>query len=297
MTKARFVMSVDGGGARSTAALWTSDGHLLTRSRNAPCLFSYDPEGAIQIVRALWTEMCPVVGLDKSAGRQDASISIASGALGQAQVRARMFEAFDEFRAISLSSHGYAALIGAFGGGPGAVLLCEDEISACSFGHDHNYRALGGWQAPWASRGSAAWIGQQMIADYLQSRDGLAPFKDSLLWSEVESRIGQGREPVLQWIQSARPQDFASFAPAIVEAEQSGDAEAIDLITAACDEIRKMITVIRGDPPLPFEIAGSLGRILRPYLDLPQSSARPSLHRGAFLIGNGEIAPEFFNQK
>ena len=72
---------------------------------------------------------------------------------------------------------------------------------------------------PAVDRGSGAWLGARLVADYLDQLDGAASSPGSSAcgcrWPE---RIGTDHEPILAWLRTARAADFATLAPAIVAA-------------------------------------------------------------------------------
>jgi len=293
MTTTRFILTVDGGATKTSMAIWTGAGDLLSKANGRACNIFQDTAGSIAAIEALWGELHSVVGLDRTTDRDKVTLSLGVAGASLRAARDACRDAFADFRHCLISSDGYVSLAGAFGGGPGAVLAVGTGIVGCRFDADGSYTQLSGWGFPVGDRGSGAWLGLQMLADYLQARDGVAAIAESSLWPIIEERIGNDREQILAWLSRATPGDFATFAPAILDAATNKDAEAVDLVTCAVDEIHRLGRQLVGDPPVPLQITGSLGRALKPLLSLEESSARASPHRGALLIGLGDVRPEF----
>lgn len=293
MVVSRFIVTVDGGGSNTSMALWARSGHMLSRAQGPACNIYRDAEAGFEVIEDLWLEVRSVVGLHPIKERDQATISLGLAGAGLPSARQLVREQFSGFADCLVSGDGYASLIGAFGGGAGAILSVGTGVVGCRIDHKGVYQQLGGWGFPVGDRGGGAWLGMQLIADYLQMRDGAGLIEDSGLWSIVEEKIGKNKPEVLLWLQKAQPADFAELAPFIVEAASHEDEEAVDLIHYAIDEIRRLSVPLIGDPPLPLQITGSLGRALRPWLSLQEADARASPHRGALLIGLGEVAAEF----
>ena len=293
MANARFILTIDGGGTKTTAAFWTASGHLLTRARGNASNIYQDCEASIAVIDQLWQGIPSVVGLEPGSGRAEVALSLGLAGASLPAARSAVREKFAGFQQCFISTDGYAALIGAFGGGPGAIVTVGTGAMGCRIDESGKFDVLGGWGFPAGDRGSGAWLGLQLISDYLQAKDGIGLIGESVLWPLVDRTIGQHRNDILAWLKAATPGDFASFAPAIVNAAREGDEEALDLIHAAAEEITRLADKVTYDGQLPLQITGSLGRALKPWLDLNEGSARASPHRGAFIIGTGEAPPEF----
>lgn len=293
MSTPRFILTINGGGTKTTAAFWTKAGHLLSRAHGGPCNLFTDQQAGIAVVDQLWRELSGVVGLDPRAGRAEVAVSLTVAGAGLAPARRDCQQALSDFQRCLISSDAYGALIGAFGGGPGAILVAGTGVSGCRLDAHGTVETLGGWGLRAGDRGGGAWLGVQLVADYLQFKDQIPPRVESSLWDMVEQVVGSERPEILEWLTTATPADFGQWAPAILDAAMAGDPEGLDLVQAASEELRKLANRLTGDPPLHLQITGSLGRALRPWLELDESDARASPHRGALLIGTGDVAPEF----
>lgn len=293
MSSAKFILSISSGSERTTAALWTKAGHLLTRCHAAPVHFAFDDvDFAIAQLESLWRQAHGVIGLDPLGGKAETAVSLGVAGIDSPSIRTRLGQALTGFRSCSISSDAYACLIGAFGGGPGALMLVDLDIVACRIADRGEFEKFSGWGSPFLQRGSGVWLGAQLVADYLQKRDGILPV-ESELFDFAQATIGTDRAAIQAWLQQADPGQFAALVPSILEFADAGDPEAMDLVQAAVEELKRLETKVKGDPPLRFQIVGSLGRALRPLLDPAVGDARASPHRGAFLIGLGQVSPEY----
>ncbi len=106
------------------------------------------------------------------------------------------------FARVELSSDAYTALIGAFEGGPGALLVIGTGSVGCVLDRDGSSRQLGGWGFPAGDGGSGAWIGLRLLGAWLEFRDGIG--EDSLLCPGVSAALPQERAAILDWMR-ARP--------------------------------------------------------------------------------------------
>lgn len=298
MSRAAYVLAVDGGGSKTAAALLDPAGTVLAATRAGPANLYREPAAGLAEIAGAWTRLCAMAGLVPAQAAAATIVSAGLAGIGGPAQRAAFASAFADFGGRCLSSDGYTAFLGVFGAGMGALLSVGTGIVAYRRGADGPLRQRSGWGFPAADRGSGAWLGARLVADYLDQLDGAASLPGSSLWPQVAERIGTDREPILAWLRTARAADFATLAPAIVAAAGQ-DELAAALLAEAQGHVRRLALALAPSPAAPLALAGGLAGIFRADLGrllgaalLPAERPCDPLH-GAWLIATGAVPPEY----
>lgn len=279
------VLAVDGGGSKTHAGLFAPDGTELARSRAGPCNLYRDADGGVAALLEAWRGCCGAGGPAPDAVVVSAGLA-GLGAAGAAdQVRA----ALAGFAQVHLSSDGYAALAGAFGAGPGVLVVAGTGVAGLARGADGRLRGASGWGFPAGDRGGGAWLGFALVQRWLERLDGY-PGPESPLWSAAAGLAGTERPAILTWLRRADPADFAALAPAITAA---GDALAEELLEEAAGHLVRLVRAIRPEGA-PLAMSGGLAAALAPRVEAALGPVRlgacPLL--GAWRIAQGEVIAE-----
>jgi glucosamine kinase len=159
---------------------------------------------------------------------------------------------------------------------------------------------LSGWGFPVADRGSGAWLGLRLVAEYLDWLDGAAAIPSSTLWPTAEERLGREREGILAWLKDTRAADFAALAPAVVAAAQAGDPLGTALLAEGAGHLHCLARALEPTPEAPLALGGGLAEIYRRGLlaelgaaALVPAARHPDPIQGAWLVATGQVPPEF----
>jgi glucosamine kinase len=296
---ATYILAVDGGATKTEAELLLPDGQVLARARSGPCNLYRDAARGIASVEAAWQACFAEAGLDAWESAPDTCLSAGVAGLSAVGAVARFRTAFARFRRIDLSGDGYTALIGAFDGGPGALISIGTGVIGCRLGLDGTFRSASGWGFPIGDRGSGAWLGFALIAAWLEHLDGY-PGRDPAtpLWAITRQTLGAHQPAILAWLLVALPQDYAALAPAIVDAARQGDRFASSLLDQAAQHVAELARALGPSPAMRLALAGGLAPSLASRITALLGSeclapeVAPAPLRGAWLIGSGRVAPE-----
>ena len=155
-----------------------------------------------------------------------------------------------------------AAHIGAFGGGPGLLILSGTGSMAWARDAAGASHRVGGWGDVIGDEGSSHWIGCRALNLVSQSLDGRAG--PTAIVDAAFDYLGLDRsEPVNAlegWVAGLGNlrAGVASLAVVVDRVAQDGDAAARSIIDAAADELAKHIAAIAGrcDPDADWTYAG-----------------------------------------
>jgi glucosamine kinase len=300
MSTAPYVFAIDGGGSKTVAALLTVDGTELARCRTGPANLYRDPVPGLAAVAEAWQELCARAGLDPARTAPTTVVSAGFAGVSGAAQRQAFRSAFAHFATCRLSSDGYTAFLGVFGQGAGALLSIGTGVIAYRRGAQGPLQVRSGWGFPVADRGSGAWLGLRLVAEYLDWLDGAAAIPGSRLWTAAEERLGRQRETVLAWLKDARAAEFATLAPAVIAAAREGDALGRALLVEGAGHLRRLALALEPTPAAPLALGGGLAEVYRPDLRAELEAAalvpaehRPDPIRGAWLVATGQVPPEF----
>ena len=275
---------VDAGGTHSRARLMAGDGAVLAQATSGPCNPSTDVARAAASLRDLWSAC--------GTGHDAASITLCIGGAGMyvAPVRAAFLAAVPAFARTIVVSDGYAALIGAGGGAPAALIIAGTGVVAHRLFADGTSIQRDGWGWIGGDRGSGAWIGRRAMRHALAVLDEIIP--PAPLSEAVADALGARDRKAGTWIAGLGPDRLASLVP-LVLANPCPVSEAI--LQGAAEWLAALAGALRLDPGIELFMAGGLAETLRGRIAAlrghPVLTPRQDAITGCFLIASGQ-APE-----
>lgn len=131
----------------------------------------------------------------------------------------------DEFGVpVAVTSDVVTAHAGALWGEPGVLLIAGTGAVALGVAADA-HRSVDGWGPDLGDLGSGSWLGREGVRAVLRARDGLGPA--TVLSDVLPLLIGDDTSPIA-WVGAAAAPArlLATFAPAVLDAAEQGDAAA-----------------------------------------------------------------------
>jgi len=245
MTHQPLVLGVDGGGTKTTGLLAEASGTILARGRG---------EGSNQNVIGIDNAARNLAGLiatlARTAGRTVAEIgSAVLGLAGAGAERDRriLIEAIQaRLRTmglppvpLSIESDGRIALEGAFNGGPGVVAVAGTGSVVMGKSPDGTTISIGGWGRVIGDEGSGYCIGLEALKSVSREIDGRGAA--GRLRVTISARFGlETRERIIAAVYREKF-DIPSIAPAVIDAAESGDGVALEILTRAAREFAPQV--------------------------------------------------------
>ena len=253
MTALENILCLDLGGTGTRAALYTIDGREAQRTDASAGALSLGIDVTEAIVRTVAAEL----GISPETTR----LVMGLAGAGLSHARSQLQKRLSDFQGNQIVGDGYAALLSATGGSPGALIAVGTGVTALALDAAGRTRALSGWGFPAGDIGGGAWIGLQVLKGHMRHADGLD--RDYPLHDAVAAVVGRKTAAVQTWNVGARPRDFASLAPLVFEtADTSWSAQ---LLTRAATEIAALGTELGAAD---VTLAGGLGPRLAPWVSL-----------------------------
>ncbi|MEZ0169301.1 BadF/BadG/BcrA/BcrD ATPase family protein [Microvirga sp. TS319] len=278
-------LGIDGGGTKCRARLRDADGNLLGEGSGGPSNVRLDPDLVWNSILTACREAVAQAGLRDEVF---ASTHVGMGAAGAGQASAveRLLSRPHPFASFSIDTDAHTAWLGAFNGGDGAILILG--TGSCGYGGvGGQCRYVGGWGFEISDEGSGAALGRELLRRCVWAHDGRiasTPLSDALL-AEFRNDL----EVLVDWVGTARPGDYARYAPLVFAHADRRDPLAIALVQDSAAGATHIATRLLelGAPALC--LFGGLAEPLRPWMPPPvqQTIVPPQADAldGAILLG------------
>lgn len=281
MAQATFA-GVDGGGTRSTLVLADGAGRELAReSGPAGLVDPRHPERSAEVIAGLVRRALERAGADAPPAALCAGLAGVGNEAERVAVE-RALAGAGAAGAVRIVSDGEIALHGAFGGGPGVLLVAGTGSVAYGRGADGRMERCGGWGMFVGDEGSGYAIGRAGLAAALRSVDGREA-ETRLLPRFLELLRLDGARAIPPWAGRAAKGDVAALARHVVDLAAAGDGVALRLVEQQAEQLARHVTALAhrldpwpGDVPVVFH-----GGVLRSglYASLVERSMDRDSHR------------------
>jgi glucosamine kinase len=267
-----FFLGVDGGGSRCRARLEAADGTVLGRGLSGPASMRFGLAAARDAIMTATRQCLQEAGLTEDAlGHVYAGIGLAG--TGQRGARRELQSWRHPFAGAWFEGDGYLALLGAFAGGEGGVVIAGTGSIAITY-QEHTVR-IGGYGFPVSDEGSGADIGLNAIRHALRTLDGRAA--PTAFSQEVMAAFANDPAAIIDWMEDATATDFAALAPIVVRHAAAGEANARLLMQQAASHITALVEALRARGVRRIALAGGLADAVKRYMaaDLVASLVAP----------------------
>jgi glucosamine kinase len=266
-------IGVDGGGTKTKVLVEDGLGFELGTAIAGP--------GNIRSVAGAWAsvnqgieEALKNAGIDLSDKnyRFHVGLGLAGTEVQEARSAFLKFaDAYPKYHSLVLDSDAYAACLGVHGNKNGAIIIVGTGV--IGFQVEYGVRSrVGGWGFPHADEGGGAWLGMEALRLTFKGLDGRVEVTPML--EAIFQRFNQNQSELVSFANHAKPGDFASIAPLVLEHLNLGDVHAKALIAKASHEIDLVAFALEkkreksqmGESPLPLCLLGGISKFLEPYL-------------------------------
>lgn len=256
-----LLLGVDGGGTRCRARLTDADGSVLGHGVAGPANIRFGVTESFAAVHDAVGQCLEHSGLSGADHRIVACLALAGASEPRELAQAQSYP--HPFRRTIVTTDAEAACVGAHGGEDGGIVIVGTGSIGWANVRGRCYR-VGGWGFPLSDEGSGAWIGSEILRRVFWARDGRIGWTSVL--DAVFERFGGDPHEIVRWMGTARPRDFASLAPLVVEHAAAGDAGAVEVINLAAKHVEQMLERLQqfGAPRL--ALMGGLAGKVEPYL-------------------------------
>jgi glucosamine kinase len=260
----RLFLGVDGGGTASRSRLRDEAGRLLGEGSAGPGNARLGDAAFAEVMKAC-RQAIAAAGLgDADLPRIHAGFGLAG--TQQPEDRQSVLDRKHPFASLTVDTDAYAALLGAFRGQDGAILIVGTGSAGLALVGGKRIN-VGGWGADIADEGSGMAIGRLAIRRSLWAHEGMAPMTP--LAGEIMARFDNKPPSAVIWAGTATPGDFGRFAPLVFDHADRRDPLAIEILHEAARDVERLVTRLldHGAPSVAM-IGGIFPKIL-PWLAPP----------------------------
>lgn len=257
-----YLIGVDGGGTGTRVRIERPD-HLELGSAYA------GPSGLTLGIGRAWAAVLDAVNRAfAEAGAARPALDRMAIGLGLAGVHnkqwaAEFIEKNPGFGAIEVETDAFCALLGAFQGKTGAIIVIGTGSVGEALLADGTRRVVGGWGFPSSDEGSGAWLGVRAINQVQRVLDGRRPASD--FSRAVITLCGGDRDGLFAWLANANQTMYAQLAPVVIEYAAQDEA-ARDMMVKAGHEIAEVAAALDSSGRSPIALCGGLAASICGYL-------------------------------
>lgn len=236
-----YFLGIDGGGSKTACAIGDETALLGTGSSLGSNVVRVGEARAREAIHTAIRQACAAASVIP-ANIENACIGIAGAARPMVLEVVRRVVSELIPGDIEIVGDMEIALEAAFDGGPGVVVIAG--TGSIAYGRDVQGRSAraGGWGFAVSDEGSGHWIGRAAVAGALRAQDqGESPF----LFEEIAKAWKlTTREQVVLAANATPPPDFAALLSVVLDAADSGDQLACNLLTKAGTELSALARIV-----------------------------------------------------
>jgi N-acetylglucosamine kinase-like BadF-type ATPase len=241
------ILGLDAGGTGSRAVV-VQDGDVVSRHELGPMNVLLHRDSVQRLA-----ELIHATGVDA------AGLGLA-GVQAEADAR-KVTMALRELTAVpvAVTDDSEIALLGAFDGAPGIIVIAGTGSIACGRGSDGSSARAGGYGFLLGDEGAGYWIGRECIRTALRARDGLGP--RSAIDEVVQSVFGGDLNNAIRLVHQS-PRDRLLMSQLVPLIAGLDDDVARDILARAADQLAALADGLRARlGALPVAMAGGIFRI------------------------------------
>ena len=241
-------LAVDGGQTGTVAVLAAADGSILAVGRGGPIRHHDEPD-AVRFVRdGVGCAIAEAMSGAGDPGKVAVCCLAMTGSSGVADQIARDTVQADDY--VVLESDTFAALASGTGGGGGIALIAGTGTVSLALSRGGESILLGGWGWLLGDEGGGFWIAMEALKASARAVDGTG--RRTNLADRLPSLLGQHDLRGVYNIVTGQRLDrtaIAALATTVVEAAESGDEVAADILNRAADHLAELVIATIGAAP------------------------------------------------
>jgi glucosamine kinase len=260
-----WFIGIDGGGTNTRAVVLDDAGRELARVRGSAALADpLDPEAVALPIAQVACSAADAAGLALPCTALWAGIA----GVGRETVRAPVQRAVERegiAGRVHVGTDSQAAFHGAFGEGPGILLVAGTGSVARGRNESGREVRVGGWGSLLGDEGSGYWVGLECLRSVVRAADGRGG--RTRLTDGVLASLGiDAPDALVTWAAAADKAQVAALVPLVVDASRAGDAVADDILARAIEDLSAHVLTL-GAALAPWSSAprvGLTGGLLQP---------------------------------
>lgn len=256
-----LAIGIDGGGTSCRAAVADRMGNVIGHGKAGPANILSDLESSLlNIVESARAAL-------RDAGFQSETVSTVCAVVGVAGANVgdygKRIEKALPFKNGHVVTDALISLQGALGDADG-IVGAFGTGSVYNARRDGTLHGIGGWGSIVGDQASGARLGRDLMEKSLLAYDKVRPASD--LTDKVMAEYGNDPERVVEFAHTARPADFARYAPMVFEGAEAGDSTAIEIVKDGARAIDASLDALSWPECRSICLLGGLAKAYHPWL-------------------------------
>ena len=251
-------IGADGGGTKTKVQIEDESGRILGSARSGPGNIRTSVDGAWGSIYQGIDEALKQAGLSLKNTRYHFHAGFGLAGYEVPEAVKDFLSRPHIFKTLILESDAIIACLGAHAGKDGAIIIVGTGVHGCSV-FNKNITHVGGWGFPHGDEGGGAWLGMEVVRLTLRAIDGRAD--STSLCEAVLNKFDHDVSALVTWAVQARPGDFGTLAPLVIEYAGLEDPHANLLLDSAAAEIDLVAQALEDavdQAPLPLSLFGGI---------------------------------------
>ncbi len=267
-----WLLGVDGGGTSCRVRLCDAQGKCIGQGTAGSANVRLGAATVFKAIEQATGQALREAGLSNSILKHTYAALGLAGAVSE-QLNRSITDYPHPFAKLCVDSDASIACLGAHQGQDGAILILGTGSCAMIKTGQH-WQVLGGWGLAISDHGSGARLGLEFVRTALGAFEGLSDA--SPLTVAFMQEHDNSPAQLLKWADSAKPADFGSLVPMIIQHYQHSDPVALQLIDNSVQEVIQLLnrTVSLGAKKI--SLMGGYANFIGPLASRIFANSRPT---------------------
>jgi glucosamine kinase len=239
-----FYLGIDGGGSKTSCVIGDENSVLGAGSAAGSNVVRVGEAQARESLFAAIRQACNSAGISAQQITHTC-VGVAGAARPQISDTVRRLLSQIVGGEIQIVGDMVIALEGAFGGGPGIVVIAGTGSIAYGVNAENQTARAGGWGFAISDEGSGHWIGRAAVSAAMRCHDQEEDDQRSALLAAIlKAWTLENLEQLVVMANASPPPDFSRLFPAVLAMAEAGDSAARQVLTHSGDELARLGEIV-----------------------------------------------------
>lgn len=257
-----WLLGVDGGGTSCRVRLCDADGHTLGWGESGSANVRLGAKNAFASILKATDQALKMAGLGPNILKDTYAGFGLAGAVSEA-LNQSIIDYPHPFAGICIDNDAVIACLGAHSGKNGAILILGTG-SCAMLNSDNHFQVLGGWGLTISDHGSGARLGLDFVRAALAAFEGLTD--SSPLSQAFMQQHNNSPAQLLHWADNAKPRDFGTLVPLIIDYYQRDDPMASQLVNSSLQDVEIVLKRLKKMGARRISLMGGYANFISPLV-------------------------------
>lgn len=257
-----YYLGIDAGGTKCSARLTDSSGRIIGEGLSGP---ANSRVGISKVFAVIMEAANQAILAANLSTHQAKSIRAGMGIAGIGRLGAKeelQSQTFP-FELTAIHNDAFVANMGAHSGGDGGIVIVGTGSIGVGRINGEDIR-IGGYGFPISDEGSGAYMGLQAVRITMRASDMRLPHSD--LTQDLFKKFNSHTHSIVKWMDQATATDYATLAPLVVDAADTGDRHGRLITQHSARHIEMMVRALYIHEVPRCSLLGGLSAKIEPWL-------------------------------